>query len=34
MASLTYRDALRQSISEEIERDPDVFIMGEDIGRE
>lgn len=33
MPSLTYRDALRQAIGEEIERDPDVFIMGEDIGR-
>jgi pyruvate dehydrogenase E1 component beta subunit len=33
MATMTYRDALRQSISEEIERDGDVFIMGEDIGR-
>lgn len=33
MPTLTYRDALRQAISEEIERDGDVFILGEDIGR-
>lgn len=33
MPSMTYRDALRQAISDEIERDGDVFIMGEDIGR-
>lgn len=29
----TYRDALRQSLIEELERDGDVFVMGEDIGR-
>lgn len=29
----TYRDALRQSLMEELERDGDVFVMGEDIGR-
>jgi len=33
MPTMTYRDALRLAISDEIERDPDVFIMGEDIGR-
>lgn len=33
MPTMTYRDALRQAISDEIERDKDVFIMGEDIGR-
>ncbi len=33
MPTMTYRDALRQAISDEIERDDDVFIMGEDIGR-
>ena len=33
MAESTYRDALRQSITEEMERDPDVFLIGEDIGR-
>ena len=33
MISTTYRDALRQSIIEEMERDSDVFCIGEDIGR-
>lgn len=33
MATLTYRDSLRQSIIEEMDRDPDVFLIGEDIGR-
>jgi pyruvate dehydrogenase E1 component beta subunit len=33
MIQTSYRDALRQSIIEEMERDQDVFIMGEDIGR-
>jgi len=33
VAESTYRDALRQSITEEMERDPDVFLIGEDIGR-
>lgn len=33
MPTLTYREALRQSIVEEIERDEDVFLIGEDIGR-
>ncbi len=32
MALLTYLDAIRQGIWEEMERDPSVFIMGEDIG--
>jgi len=31
--TMTYRDALRTAMVEELERDPDVFIMGEDIGR-
>lgn len=30
---MTYRDAVRQSLIDEIERDPEVFLMGEDIGR-
>ncbi|MBX7133184.1 MAG: alpha-ketoacid dehydrogenase subunit beta [Fimbriimonadaceae bacterium] len=30
---MTYRDAVRQSMIDEIERDPNVFLMGEDIGR-
>lgn len=29
----TYRDALRTAIVEEMERDDDVFVIGEDIGR-
>ncbi len=32
MATLTYLDAIRQGIWEEMERDPDVFLIGEDIG--
>ncbi len=30
---MSYRDALRQSIAEELERDENVLVMGEDIGR-
>lgn len=33
MATTTYREALRQAMVEEIERDDNVFLMGEDIGR-
>lgn len=32
MATITYREALNQALREEMRRDPDVFIMGEDIG--
>jgi pyruvate dehydrogenase E1 component beta subunit len=32
MAEMTYRDALRQSIIDEMNRDGDVLLMGEDIG--
>lgn len=32
MATLSIRDALNQAISEEMERDPDVFLMGEEVG--
>ncbi len=32
MPLLTYLDAIRQGIWEEMERDPSVFLMGEDIG--
>lgn len=32
MALLTYLEAIRQGIWEEMERDPAVFVMGEDIG--
>jgi pyruvate dehydrogenase E1 component beta subunit len=31
--ALTYREALREAISEAMERDPRVFLMGEDVGR-
>jgi pyruvate dehydrogenase E1 component subunit beta len=29
---LTYRDALNQALREEMSRDPDVFLMGEEVG--
>ena len=32
MATITYREALNQALREEMQRDPDVFLMGEDIG--
>ena len=32
MAEVTYLEAIRQGLLEEMERDPDVFLMGEDIG--
>src|SRR5690606_4781776 len=32
MAVITYRDALNQALVEEMERDPDVFLMGEEVG--
>jgi pyruvate dehydrogenase E1 component beta subunit len=32
MATITYRDALNQALREEMERDPDVFLMGEEVG--
>lgn len=31
MAILTYRDALNEALTEEMERDPDVFLMGEEV---
>jgi pyruvate dehydrogenase E1 component beta subunit len=33
LADVTYREALRRALDEELERDPDVFLMGEEIGR-
>jgi len=33
VADLTYREALRRALDDELERDPDVFLMGEEIGR-
>jgi len=32
MATLTYLEAIRQGIWEEMERDPNVFLIGEDLG--
>ena len=32
MATTTYLEAIRQGLWEEMERDPSVFLMGEDIG--
>jgi pyruvate dehydrogenase E1 component beta subunit len=32
MATLTYRDALNQALREEMQRDTDVFLMGEEVG--
>ncbi|BBO23750.1 MAG: alpha-ketoacid dehydrogenase subunit beta [Fimbriimonadaceae bacterium] len=33
VAELTYRDALRAALVEEMDRNPDVFLIGEDIGK-
>jgi pyruvate dehydrogenase E1 component beta subunit len=32
MPTITYRDALNQALKEEMERDPSVFLMGEEVG--
>jgi pyruvate dehydrogenase E1 component beta subunit len=32
MPLITYRDALNQALREEMRRDPDVFLMGEEVG--
>jgi pyruvate dehydrogenase E1 component beta subunit len=32
VATITYRDALNQALAEEMARDPDVFLMGEEVG--
>jgi len=32
MAIVTYRDALNKALREEMQHDPDVFIMGEEVG--
>ncbi len=32
MGVITYRDALNQALRDEMERDPDVFLMGEEVG--
>ena len=33
MQSLTYRDALRQALADAMREDPDVFVIGEEVGR-
>jgi pyruvate dehydrogenase E1 component beta subunit len=33
MADVTYREALRRALDEELDRDRDVFLMGEEIGK-
>jgi pyruvate dehydrogenase E1 component beta subunit len=32
MRQITYRDALREAMAEEMQRDPAVFVMGEEVG--
>ena len=32
MAEVTFLEAIRQALFEEMERDPNVFCLGEDIG--
>src|SRR5258705_3113928 len=32
MAEITYLEAIREALFEEMERDPEVFCLGEDIG--
>jgi pyruvate dehydrogenase E1 component beta subunit len=32
MAKITYREAIRRAMIEEMERDPNVFLMGEEVG--
>jgi pyruvate dehydrogenase E1 component beta subunit len=32
MPTITYREALNQALREEMDRDPDVFLMGEEVG--
>src|SRR5512142_2326537 len=33
MTKMSYRDAIRAALREALDKDPDVFIMGEDVGR-
>ena len=33
MAIITYREALNQALSEEIENDPNVVLMGEEVAQ-
>ncbi|HVZ76943.1 MAG TPA: alpha-ketoacid dehydrogenase subunit beta, partial [Gemmatimonadaceae bacterium] len=32
MTAITYLDAIREALVEEMERDPDVIVLGEDVG--
>ena len=32
MSEITYLDALHEALVEEMERDPNVFCLGEDVG--
>ena len=32
MSVITYREALNQALAEEMERDPDVVLLGEEVG--
>ena len=32
MREIRFREALREAIAEEMERDPGVFLMGEEVG--
>ena len=33
MSTLTYREAVRGALRQALQRDPRVFLMGEDVGR-
>ena len=33
MPLITYREALNQALAEELERDPNVILMGEEVGQ-
>lgn len=33
MAKLTYRDALKQALTDAMREDPDIFVIGEEVGR-
>ncbi len=32
MREITYRDALKEAMAEEMRRDPNVYLMGEEVG--
>ena len=33
MRQITYKEALKEAMREEMRRDPSVFLLGEDIGK-